>query len=302
MKGIGVFLLLQIGLSHEVNPSCTDIKNRPCIFPFKYDGWKYDECTTYSSFNGKAWCATKVDLNGTADCGGWGPALGNGECGECDTSKCEETSPTETLIECKPSKEEGIFCLNDDFNIPCQETQDCPDNYFDDMDKFEVGYFCHSQTRCVEFIKFPDCTLLENYILVPWCQECRECFLRSLDETGEFWSACKRETRTEECHDQPWSSRSVQDWLPDCSSHTEAGPWCNRCRQCWAAELLLGEQAKCWKNQGCDFGSWGPGLKTEWCPSNFKKAPCYYWGLFNGGPPKRISHTSGQSKIRLPSF
>merc|ERR1712107_446314 len=62
----------------------------------------------------------------------------------------------------------------------------------------------------------------------------------------------------------------VQDWLPDCSSHMEAGPWCNRCRQCWAAELLLGEQAKCWKNQGCDFGSWGPGLKTEWRPSNFR--------------------------------
>ena len=293
MKGNGVFLLLQIGLSQEVNHTCAGIKNQPCIFPFKYHGHKFDDCTTYNSVNGKAWCATKVDWAGNADCA-------RGGCEDCNSSKCKETSPTETLIDCKPSKEDGIFCLNDDFDIPCQEDQDCPENYSNAEDIYDLEYYCYEQTRCVETKIYPKCELLENQDH-PWCQECRECFLRSLDETGEFWSACEKETRTENCNTQ----RGDILWLPDCSSQLEAGPWCNRCRKCWEAELLEGERARCWKNQGCGPGDWGTwpsglGLKTEECPSNFKKAPCY--AAIAATPPKRISHTSGQSNLRFVSF
>ena len=196
MKGIGVFLLLQIGLSQEVNHSCAGIKNQPCIFPFKYDGRKFDDCTTYNSVNGKAWCATKLDWAGNADCA-------RGGCEDCNSSKCKETSPTETLIDCKASKEDGIFCLNDDFDIPCQDDQDCPEKYSNAEDIYDLEYYCYEQTRCVETKIYPKCELLENQDH-PWCQECRECFLRSLNETGEFWSACEKETRTEKC-DTQWA-------------------------------------------------------------------------------------------------
>ena len=84
------------------------------------------------------------------------------------------------------------------------------------------------------------------------------------------------------------------------SSHNQVLLWDEQ-----ACLLLEGERARCWKNQGCGPGDWGTwpsglGLKTEECPSNFKKAPCY--AAIGATPPKRISHTSGQSNLRFVSF
>ena len=46
------------------------ISKRACIFPFKYNGIKYDECTRIDSE--KSWCAYEVDASGNAVDGKWG--------------------------------------------------------------------------------------------------------------------------------------------------------------------------------------------------------------------------------------
>jgi len=59
-----------------------------CVFPFKYKGRTYTECTTADSENGKAWCAVEVDSNRVAVTGRWGDCLEH-QCSingtKCDT-------------------------------------------------------------------------------------------------------------------------------------------------------------------------------------------------------------------------
>merc|ERR1711972_931850 len=44
---------------------------KDCVFPFKYQGRRYDECATDGSPTA-AWCSTEVDQNGNAVEGKWG--------------------------------------------------------------------------------------------------------------------------------------------------------------------------------------------------------------------------------------
>ena len=37
--------------------------NKPCIFPFRYNGVTYNTCTLVSSDENKPWCSTLVDEN-----------------------------------------------------------------------------------------------------------------------------------------------------------------------------------------------------------------------------------------------
>ena len=39
---------------------CYGLKGDRCMFPFKWDGRTFNNCTTYKSENGAAWCATRV--------------------------------------------------------------------------------------------------------------------------------------------------------------------------------------------------------------------------------------------------
>ena len=39
---------------------CYSLKGERCQFPFKWDGRTFNNCTTYKSVNGAAWCATRV--------------------------------------------------------------------------------------------------------------------------------------------------------------------------------------------------------------------------------------------------
>ena len=46
--------------------------NKPCVFPFIYNGIEYTACTTVEN-DGIAWCSTEVDvLNGNYVEGKWG--------------------------------------------------------------------------------------------------------------------------------------------------------------------------------------------------------------------------------------
>ena len=47
-------------------------KPEPCIFPFKYEGQKFDRCTSVDTEDGSLWCATEVDKDGNVLDGRWG--------------------------------------------------------------------------------------------------------------------------------------------------------------------------------------------------------------------------------------
>ena len=54
--------------------------NKPCIFPFKFQGITYNTCSTVLANENKPWCSTLVDNSGTHVSGG-------GHYGDCG-SKC----------------------------------------------------------------------------------------------------------------------------------------------------------------------------------------------------------------------
>ena len=55
--------------------------NKPCIFPFKFDGQTWNTCTNVDDPSGPYWCSTKVDDQGNH-------IGGQGNWGNCDGSKC----------------------------------------------------------------------------------------------------------------------------------------------------------------------------------------------------------------------
>ena len=46
--------------------------SEPCVFPFVYEGVKYDKCTSTHAAEGAVWCATQVHANETVIEGRWG--------------------------------------------------------------------------------------------------------------------------------------------------------------------------------------------------------------------------------------
>ena len=44
--------------------------NNPCVFPFRYNGVFYNECTLVAADDNKPWCSTRVYDNGTHVSGG----------------------------------------------------------------------------------------------------------------------------------------------------------------------------------------------------------------------------------------
>jgi len=50
---------------------CKTVKDNTCVFPFKYKGKTYNQCTKDESVNGMPWCATRVDRSGNVLNGKW---------------------------------------------------------------------------------------------------------------------------------------------------------------------------------------------------------------------------------------
>ena len=47
--------------------------SEPCVFPFIYEGVRYNQCTSQDAAEGAVWCATQVSqTNGTVIEGRWG--------------------------------------------------------------------------------------------------------------------------------------------------------------------------------------------------------------------------------------
>ena len=57
---------------------CVGVNGEPCIFPFKYHGKTFEECTAYDANQGKVWCAVAVNSGG--DMTSWK---------DCDTESCK---------------------------------------------------------------------------------------------------------------------------------------------------------------------------------------------------------------------
>ena len=46
--------------------------NNPCVFPFEYNGVKYNECTNVEASRTMPWCSVRVDAQETHVQGNWG--------------------------------------------------------------------------------------------------------------------------------------------------------------------------------------------------------------------------------------
>ena len=147
MRSTGVLLLLHLAFSQKSSHNCTDIKNQPCIFPFKFDGREFHRCTTHKSVNGKAWCALEVDKDGNAQC------HKRGKCEDCNSSNNSSSNcfpdVQPTCQEDGKSLDAGIVCLNEDGDIPCQVDDDCPEDYNDGQTKSFFSYTCHMATTTI---------------------------------------------------------------------------------------------------------------------------------------------------------
>ena len=63
--------------------TCETKTDQDCVFPFKFNGKTYENCTTdalVDSQTPNAWCATETDGSG---------AMVEGKFGECDLTTCE---------------------------------------------------------------------------------------------------------------------------------------------------------------------------------------------------------------------
>ena len=157
MRGTGVLLLLHFALSRKTSNSCTDIKNQPCIFPFKFDGREFHRCTRHNTLTvgGKAWCASEVDKDGEAQCH---------KRGKCEVCSSSNNSSSNCFPDVQPdvqptcqnddkSLDAKIICLNENGDIPCQVDDDCPEDYIEGQAKSFFSYTCYKEYdygRCVE--------------------------------------------------------------------------------------------------------------------------------------------------------
>ena len=65
-------------LNLKIFPECKAINGKKCVFPFKYKGTTYSQCTKVDTDNGVPWCATSVDHNGIVRNSQWSDC--NDEC------------------------------------------------------------------------------------------------------------------------------------------------------------------------------------------------------------------------------
>jgi len=68
-----------VAFAADAEPVCKTVQGQPCIFPFRYRGKTYHQCTHDYTTNGKPWCAYKVRSNGDAFPDKWE---------DCDTTAC----------------------------------------------------------------------------------------------------------------------------------------------------------------------------------------------------------------------
>jgi len=84
-------LFLVIILCNSQPESCKTNGGDPCVFPFEFEGVRYEKCTNDGSNDKKHWCATATDSNGTVITNNWG------ECNLNEDSTCDvEKKQTQT--------------------------------------------------------------------------------------------------------------------------------------------------------------------------------------------------------------
>merc|ERR1719158_2412646 len=86
ISGFGVAFRLGDSVNSRIPNTCKTLTSETCVFPFKYQGVTYSQCTYTDS--PMPWCATSVDSQGTVQNNKWG---------DCDTSSPFSGCQVETL-------------------------------------------------------------------------------------------------------------------------------------------------------------------------------------------------------------
>ena len=93
MMSLATVLFLSLPAEMQAASECKTTGGEKCVFPFKFEGKEYTECTWDWAFhgdrNGRAWCGTREEA-------GWGSDWG--DCGEGCPIPGEETIPNIAVI------------------------------------------------------------------------------------------------------------------------------------------------------------------------------------------------------------
>merc|ERR1740123_533085 len=60
------------GCATVPGPNAKAVVGRPCVFPFEFDGKRYDACTDVTDPDGKRWCSVETDAKQVHQQGRWG--------------------------------------------------------------------------------------------------------------------------------------------------------------------------------------------------------------------------------------
>merc|ERR1711988_428281 len=114
MNSITFLVIFSVGVSNSfrldsripvsrIPNSCTTLTGSTCVFPFKYKGVEYTQCSYAES--PVPWCATLTDSTGTVVTGNWG------DCSISSTSSC--SAPSLSLSSCTTSSgpQSGQSCV-----------------------------------------------------------------------------------------------------------------------------------------------------------------------------------------------
>merc|ERR1711879_631753 len=102
-SGSGFRLDSRVPLQQRVPNTCVTQSGGNCVFPFKYKGVEYYQCTYTDS--PKAWCATGVDSSNNVITNSWG------DCSVSTTSGCTEEAITVPSCTTASGPETGKACV-----------------------------------------------------------------------------------------------------------------------------------------------------------------------------------------------
>jgi len=199
----------------------------------------------------------------------------------------------------------GIFCLNEDGEIPCWKDSDCPEDWDNNGQANSVfSYTCHRDDYdyfgedyagyCFEEEVEKECNK-DIMKTDPHCIKCNKCIKAGINLNGDPCSVCKKKQTTKDCSckascdDGHWwvdGGFGGNPWV------NQSDPWCQGCLKCIRDGLIqygdpcsICKKNPLYENCDCKFPDCDPTEERDnhpWCQECRK---CVEAGLDDNGDP-----------------